>query len=180
MWGMSHRSVWRCLFGSAGMCTMFQICLNLSLNKWSFQQLCFLCLLVRHVDEQCGTWVNRKTKGFDWALGLEVNVGADIVFFFAVAYMMVVLTLTCHHSEVILWRLLGWDSTDLEQRVKATLFHHSNDKDPTYRGGKSMRDEGSSLQRAVISQRVFTFATKINGSISTGLYKDKMMINVVV
>lgn len=64
--------------------------------------------------------------------------------------------------------------------MKATLFHHSNDKDPTYRGGKNMRDEGSSLQCAVITQRVFTFATRINGSIPTGLYKDKMMINDVV
>lgn len=72
-----------------------------------FLHLFSLCLLVRHVHEQCGSWVNRKTKGYDWALGFEVNVGADIVFFLAVADMMVVLTLTCHHSVVILWRLLG-------------------------------------------------------------------------
>lgn len=133
----SQSIVWRCLINVY----YVKICMiGLCKNMVIFSLFSLRLLIGRN---SAGVGSARRQKGM---IGhLEVNVGADIVFFWAVADMMVVLASTCHHSVVILWRLLGWDSTDLEQRVKATLFHHSNDRHPTYRSGKGMRDEGSSL-----------------------------------
>lgn len=58
---------------------------------------------------------------------------------------MAVLTLTCHQSPVIVWRLLPCECIGSEERVKATrLLHHNNDRDLT-QDEKKIRHEGLSL-----------------------------------